>query len=170
MPRHLSLCSNTQQLIHYLAPNSTPRVLFCSEVAPNAPTCTVQFPTVLRCTYLHPSRPTTNLICPLPYAPIPSNHLNIRSAPPVPVSSSRRLLSPSVAFCCLLWPFVAFCGKSRQRRNLSPSVPDCINLSPSVPNCPILSACPILSRPTLFSSEAQRCTRFFLTFSCFEVP
>src|SRR5437773_8967825 len=29
--RHLPLCSNTPHLIHYLAPNSTPRLLFCPD-------------------------------------------------------------------------------------------------------------------------------------------
>lgn len=35
--------------MHYLPPNSTPHVPFCSEFPRNAPTCTLQSPTALHC-------------------------------------------------------------------------------------------------------------------------
>jgi hypothetical protein len=108
------------------------------------------------CTHLHRSIPncsTLHLFAPFS----PHNEFDL----PAPLHQYRRTTSTHAA---LLQSFLQFSSLVVANcRNLSPSVPDCLNLSPSVPNCPLLSH-------QHFSSEAQRCIRFFLTFSCLEVP
>src|ERR1700738_3765576 len=91
----------------------------------------------------------------------------------LPVSSCLRLfpvvafcgfLWPFVASCCLLLPFEACCGVEPHHRNLSrvsPIVPICPHLSDSVRFCP---------GNNFFQFGSPRCTRVFLTFSCFEAP
>src|SRR5712664_1326291 len=94
---------------------------------------------------------------------------------------STALAFVFVAFCGLLLLLVASCGLlrlfvassrtvaiCRECPRLSQTVPPSPNLSPVVPDCPILSH--FVPATTFFNSEAQRCTEFFLTFSCFEVP
>ncbi len=124
-------------------PNYTPRVPFCSELPPNAPTCTLRCPTVLRCPHLHPF-----------VAKSPKLSTTVHNCPVVAycsflsqtVSGCRfcfcGFLWPFVASRGLLWPFEAFCGIESHRRNLSrvsPIVPNCPTFSESVPSCPRLS-------------------------------
>jgi hypothetical protein len=59
----IPLCSNTAHPMHYLPPNSTPHVPFCSEFPRNALVCTLQSSTALHCPRLHPSCLTPNFIC-----------------------------------------------------------------------------------------------------------
>jgi len=90
------------------------------------------------------------------------------------VANCLQLSLVFVAFCGLLLLLVASCGLLRLFVASSRTVAicrECLRLSQSVPSCPRVSDsvrfCP---GNNFFNSEAQRRTKFFLTFSCFEVP